>query len=193
MSSISRRAFARILLLASAVVFAGACDNVGPTSAPPETARPSINPYTYYVIRNVSTGKVMDVEKAGCCNGYFVHQWTYEGRTNQQWSIVDVGGGYYKVVARHSGRVLDVRNASMSDGERVHQWAYDGSPNQQFAFLHAGGGAGYGYPERYYILARHSDKVLAPNGFYTSINENGVGIRQYSQTNYGLWQLEPVQ
>jgi hypothetical protein len=192
MSSIGRRAFARILLLASGLAFVGACGDDLPTARSAQTAQPSLsfNPNVYYVIRNASTQKVMDVENAGCCNGYFVHQWTYEGRTNQQWRIVDVGGGYYKVVARHSGRVLDVRNASLSDGARVHQWGYDGSANQQFAILFVGGGGGI--PDRYLIVARHSGKALAVDGFYNSINENGVGVRQVSGSDYAIWQLELV-
>jgi hypothetical protein len=190
MSSIGRRAFARILLLASGLAFVGACGGDLPTTRSAAAVQPSLsfNPNVYYVIRNLGTQKVMDVENAGCCNGYFVHQWTYEGRTNQQWSIVAVGGGYYKVVARHSGRVLDVRNASMSDGARVHQWGYDGSANQQFAFVFAGGGGGL--PDRYLILARHSGKALAVDG--SPIDANGVGVKQLSGSDYNMWQVELV-
>jgi hypothetical protein len=198
MSSIGRRAFARILLL-SGLVAAGACERVTPTAVatPPRTPGFSIDQTAYYVIRNVQTRKVMDVESSGCCNGYLVHQWTYEGRTNQQWRIVDVGGGYYRVIARHSNRVLDVKSASLSDGAKVHQWGYDGSANQQFAFLYVGGGGASGTPEQYSIMARHSGKVLVVSGgsTYTGpMDANGVGIRQYGvPTNYGLWQLEKVQ
>ncbi|HEU0301006.1 MAG TPA: RICIN domain-containing protein [Longimicrobium sp.] len=193
MSRIGRRAFARTLLLASGLVFAGACDNLSPTvtATPPETAQLSIDPTAWYVIRNVSTNKVMDVENAGCCNGYWVHQWTYENRSNQQWQIVPVGGGYYRVVARHSGRVLDVKGASMGDGARVHQWGYDGSTNQQFYFLPHGSGN-----NNYIIVARHSQKALEVNGglgFTGNINDNGVGIRQYGQVTRGVWKLELVQ
>jgi hypothetical protein len=190
MSSIGRRAFARILLL-SGLVYAGACDNVSPTAtaAPPETPRASIDPTAWYVIRNVSTNKVMDVENAGCCNGYWVHQWTYESQSNQQWQIVSVGGGYHKVVARHSGRVLDVEGASTANYARVHQWAYDGSTNQQFFFSQVG-------TDTYYIVARHSGKPLEVTGgpnFTGNINDDGVGIRQNSPVTRGVWRLELVQ
>jgi glucosylceramidase len=193
MSSIGRRAFARILLLASGVVFAGACGNDLPTTAKaPQAPRHtvSINPNVYYVIRNLATNKVADVENAGCCNGYFVHQWTYEGQTNQQWRIVDVGLGYYKIVARHSGRVMDVKSASTLDAARIHQWAYDGSTNQQWSISDAGSGT-------VVFLARHSGKALTVSGgpTYTgSILADGVGLRQYSYTGAGTqrWLLEVV-
>jgi len=189
MSSIGRRAFARILLLASVLAFAGACDQAPPTSAP-EAPRLSFDPYAYYVIRNVETDKVADVEGAGCCNGDWVHQWSYEGQTNAQWRIVDVGGGYYKIVARHSGRAMDVSGASMYDGTRIHQWAYDGSYNQQWSIVDVGNG-------QYKILARHSGKALTVSGgvnYFGSIYGNGVGIRQHTYNAYGSqhWQLELV-
>ncbi len=191
MSSIGRRAFARILLLASVLVFAGACDDNPPTLAPGTPQRTlSVDPTAYYVIRNVESGKVLDVEEAGCCNGYSVHQWTYGGRTNQHWRIVDVGGGYYKVVARHSGRVLDVSNRSTSDGAKIHQWSYDGSFNQQWSFHDTG--------SSYIIAARHSGKVLTvyvdPNAYINWIGLDGIVIRQYTSTGRTAqqWQLERV-
>lgn len=192
MSSIGRRAFARTLLLASAVVFAGACANDLPTNVKSaETAAPSLSfdPTAYYVIRNVASNKVMDVENAGCCNGYFIHQWTYQGLANQQWRIVDLGNGYYRLVARHSSRVADVRNASLSDGARLHQWQWDGSTNQQFSITSNG--------SSYYIQARHSGKALTVSCGTTSpcsITQDGLGIRQYTLNgaNTQRWLIEPV-
>jgi nitrogen regulatory protein PII-like uncharacterized protein len=192
MSRISRRAFARILLLASGVVLAGACGNDHPTTPAPTPPQPSaiISPTTYYLIRNVETGKVLDVESAGCCNGYFVHQWDYQGLANQQWRVVSLGNGYYKIVARHSTRVLDVRSASMLEGARIHQWTYDESLNQQWYLTDLGSST-------YIITARHSGKSLTVSGgptYYGSLYINGVGIRQHNYNgSFQHWQLEPVQ
>jgi hypothetical protein len=194
MSSIGRRAFARTLLLASGLVFAAACGSDVPTAAKaPEPPRRtlSIDPNAWYVIRNVGSDKVMDVSNAGCCNGAWIHQWTYEGQTNQQWRIVDVGGGYYKIVARHSGRVLDVESASPYSGARLHQWAYDGSQNQQWTINDAGSGA-------YYIQARHSGQVATVSRGYVYDNfltDNGVSIRQYPYSGNWTqhWYIEVVQ
>ncbi|HEV7589373.1 MAG TPA: RICIN domain-containing protein [Longimicrobium sp.] len=190
MSSIGRRAFARILLLGSGLVFAAACGNDVPTATKaPEKPRAvlSIDPNAWYVIRNAASYKVMDVSNAGCCNGAWIHQWDYEGLANQQWRITDIGGGYYKIVARHSGRALDVESASTSDGARIHQWTYGGLANQQWTFV-----AGiYGYA----IIARHSGKaaVLTAGDVYA----NGLGVRQYpyggSSYSTQQWLLEKVQ
>lgn len=191
MSSIGRRAFARTLLVAAGLVFTAACANDLPTNAKTaETAAPSLSfsPTTWYVIRNVATNKVMDVESAGCCNGYFIHQWTYSGQTNAQWRIEDLGNGYYRLVARHSLRVADVRNASLANDARLHQWGWDGSTNQQFSISWDG--------SAYNIFARHSGKAVTVScgGTPCTITANGVGIRQYtfSGANTQRWYIEPI-
>jgi len=137
----------------------------------PASAQP-FDPDAYYIIRNVAGSKVLDVSNNGCCNGAWIHIWTYEGLENQQWSIIDVGGGYYKIVARHSGRVLDVKSASTGDGARIHQWDYEGLTNQQWRINWAN--SSYA---SYYITARHSGKALTVSG--GSVYSNGTGVRQY--------------
>jgi hypothetical protein len=49
----------------------------------------------------------------------------------QQFQFVDVGGGYYKIKARHSGKMLDVSSWSTADGAAIHQWTDTGCANQQ--------------------------------------------------------------
>ena len=186
--SIGRRAFACLLLTTGLVVAAG-CGSDLPTTAAkaPEKPRPvlSIDPNAWYVIRSAASSKVMDVSN----NGAWIHIWTYEGQANQQWRIVDVGGGYYKFVARHSGRVLDVESASQSDGARIHQWDYQGLTNQQWSINSCV--CSYG---AYYLAARHSGKVATIAG--GSVYTNGTGVKQYSYFGAGtvtqLWYLEQV-
>ncbi|HET7463016.1 MAG TPA: RICIN domain-containing protein [Longimicrobium sp.] len=182
MSSIGRRAFARILLLAAGLVSAAACGNDLTTANTPRAPRFGIDPNAWYVIRNIASNKVMDVESAGCCNGYIIHQWTYQGLTNQQWQIQEVGGGYYKVVARHSGRVMDVKSASLSEGATIHQWGYDGSLNQQWSVYSSEAGG-------VYFIARHSGKAAGVVGY-----SNGDDVRQYTYTGAAnqRWLLEFV-
>jgi hypothetical protein len=189
MSSIGRRAFARILLLASGVVFAGACGNDLPTTAArkaPETPRLAFatDPTAWYVIRSQGSGLVADVSQADCCNGAWIHQWQYAGLPNQQWRIVDVGGGYYKITARHSGKAMDVENASFSDAAKVHQWTYQGLSNQQWS-INAG-------VSGWVITARHSGKALTVSG--GGAIGNGALIRQYAFAGWldQYWSIERV-
>jgi hypothetical protein len=167
------RLFVGLVLLTTALT-------VSPASAQ------SFDPTAYYVIRNVGGNKVLDVSQADCCNGAWIHIWNYDARTNQQWRIIDIGSGYYKVEARHSGRVADVEGASGSDGAQVHQWDYQGLPNQQWAIYPTGDGS-------YYFVARHSGKYMTVSG---SVFSNGTLVRQYGgsswpTSNY-LWRIERV-
>ncbi|HEX2094924.1 MAG TPA: RICIN domain-containing protein [Longimicrobiaceae bacterium] len=185
MSSIGRRAFARILLL-SGVVFTAACADDLPTVTADDT-QPSLSydPNTYYVIRNAGSDKVMDVSNAGCCNGQWIHQWTYDGSSNQEWSIISVGGGYYKIIARHSGKGMDIESASQYNGAQLHQWTYQSLYNQQFAITPSGSNG------TYYITARHSGKALTVSG---TLSSNGSEIQQSSYVGASYmpqqWRIE---
>jgi hypothetical protein len=86
-----------------------------------------------YVLRNVNSGKALDVEFASTDDGANVQQYGYAGGENQQWVVTDLDNGYYKLEAVHSGKALDVESASTSDGANVHQWEYVGGDNQQWA------------------------------------------------------------
>ena len=190
MSSIGRRAFARIFLVASGLVFAAACGNDLPTTATreaPETPQFAFaaDPNAYYVLRSRGSGLVADVSQADCCNGAWIHQWQYGGYTNQQWRIVDVGGGYYKITARHSGKAMDVESASFGDGAQVHQWTYQGLSNQQWS-INAGI---YGWV----ISARHSGKALTVSG--GGAIGNGALIEQWGFAGWldQHWYIEKVQ
>jgi rhamnogalacturonan endolyase len=151
----------------------------------PASAQPNIDPTAYYVIRNVGGNKVMDVSNNGCCNGAWIHIWTYGGLANQQWRIVPVGDGYYKIEARSSGRVLDVESASTSDWAHIHQWEYEGLANQQWSIVPV-------TQNTYYLIARHSGKAAVVAG---SVSTNGTLVRQNGpglpSGNY-QWRLELV-
>jgi hypothetical protein len=49
--------------------------------------------------------------------------------------VVDVGGGYYKFVAKHSGQVLDVFDNLTENGTILHQFRDTGSNAQQFRLV----------------------------------------------------------
>ena len=149
------------------------------------SAQPNIDPTAWYVIRNIGGNKVMDVSNNGCCNGAWIHIWTYGGLPNQQWRITPVSGGYYKIAARSTGRVLDVEGASTGDWVHIHQWDYEGLPNQEWAIVQV-------TQTTYYLVARHSGKRAVVAGSPTSngtlVRQNGPGL---PSVNY-QWKLEIV-
>lgn len=70
------------------------------------TGTPTINPSTFYTIKNVNSGQMMDVYGWSTADGGSVVQWPSTGGANQQWTIVPVTGQLYKIVNRNSGKAL---------------------------------------------------------------------------------------
>ncbi len=50
-----------------------------------------------YKLISRNSGQALDVIGQSTANGAGVDQWPYNGQANQQWNIVSVGGGYYKL------------------------------------------------------------------------------------------------
>ena len=142
------------------------------------------NSASYYKIVNRNSVKGLDVSGGSTNDGASVIQWPYFGGPNQQWQIVDVGGGYYKIVNRNSGKGLDVSGGSTNDGASVIQWPYFGGPNQQWQVVDVGGGY-------YKIVNRNSGKALDVSG--ASIADGGAVIQwPYSGGNNQQWQILPL-
>ena len=57
------------------------------------------------------------------------------GFKDDEWQIVDLGNGYYRLTARHSGKVLNVSGAGTSDGANVDQWSWANVNQQQFQLI----------------------------------------------------------
>ncbi len=139
----------------------------------------------YYELVNRKSGKVMDVDGSSTADGANILQWTNNHTANQQWRIIDVGGGYYKLINRNSGKAADVLNWSTANGADVIQWPDTGGANQQWQIADAGGGY-------YKLINRNSGKLLDVYGGRTA---DGTDIIQY-QDNGGYnqqWQIVEVQ
>lgn len=99
-----------------------------------------------------------------------MQQWTDNGNLQQQWNVIDVGGGYYKLIVQSSGKALDVAGSSTADGANVQQWTDNGGSEQQWKIVDVGGG--------YYKLIAHcSGKALDVVGGYTT---DGANVQQWT-------------
>ena len=65
--------------------------------------------------------------------GNTVGQWDDSASNNQQWTIQDAGGGYFRVINRGNGLCLDTGGAT-TDGATMQFWASGSSFNQQWQF-----------------------------------------------------------
>ncbi|KUN29830.1 hypothetical protein AQJ23_03560 [Streptomyces antibioticus] len=104
------------------------------------TGTPNTNPSTYYTIKNVNSGQLMDVYQASSADGGSVVQWPSNSGTNQQWSFVPVSGQLYRIVNRNSGKVLDIGGSSHWRGTALAQYTYNGGSNQLWYFEQVSGG-----------------------------------------------------
>jgi len=129
-----------------------------------------------YEIKNVLSGKSLDVAGASTANGTNVQQWGYIGLNSEKFTLTDVGGGQYSIIAVHSGSGLDVTgaggNPNTADGANVQQWSYGGGTNQKFTIVDTGGG-------QYQIKPVHSGKCVEVSGF--GLND-GDNIQQWTCT-----------
>ncbi|WP_421898674.1 family 43 glycosylhydrolase [Marinoscillum sp.] len=93
--------------------------------------------WSIHPVNNPSLG--MDVNAFSQENGANVQLWDYWGGSTQQYRLIDQGGGYYQIMARHSGKMLDVFEISEADGANVVQWESNGSYGQQYSFVNTAG------------------------------------------------------
>ncbi|MFD5593156.1 RICIN domain-containing protein [Streptomyces griseorubiginosus] len=136
------------------------------------TGTPNVNPSTYYTIKNVNSGQLMDVYQASTADGGSVVQWPANSGTNQQWNIVQVSGQLYKIVNRNSGKALDINGATHYRGTNLQQYAYNGGNNQLWYFEPTSGG---------YVIRNYETKqVLEVSAGSTA---NGAAIDQWMALN----------
>ena len=111
--------------------------------------------------------KIEDLTKDDYAN---IVQWSCHGGDNQQFRLIDAGGGYYNIKSKLSGKCLDVYAGSHDDGASIIQYTCHSGDNQQFGIVDAGGG----YSS---IVAKHSGKCLDVE--YSS-QSDGANILQFS-------------
>jgi len=89
-----------------------------------------------YFLSAKHSKKVLDVEGFSVENGAKVHQWTYLGTPNQQFSVVKVKKGWYKIISKNSGKCVEINKDDTSRVQKqVIQNDYKGSDNQLFQFV----------------------------------------------------------
>jgi hypothetical protein len=72
-------------------------------------------------------------------NGGAVIQWPCTGGANQQWRVIDMGGGQFRFQSVFSGKCLDVTGVSTADGAAMQQWDCYDVGNQKFRLVSAPG------------------------------------------------------
>ncbi|GAA5078061.1 alpha-L-fucosidase [Thermocatellispora tengchongensis] len=151
------------------------------TFAGPIPALGSGTPTEWVRIANVTTGLVLD-SGGDVTSGSQLKQWNYNGSSNLQWRLEDVGDGYCRLVNRTNGMVADSWGNGAS-GATCLQAPWNGGHNQQWRLHSAGDG-------RYRIVNRGTGTCLDGGGDATV----GARVKLWaadSSTNL-QWTIRPV-
>ncbi|MEC3998051.1 alpha-L-fucosidase [Actinacidiphila sp. DG2A-62] len=105
----------------------------------------------YVKIANATSGLVLD-SGGNVASGSNLKQWTYDGSTNLQWQLVDLGNGYHRIVNRTNGMVADSWGDT-ANGAPARQTNWNGGNNQQWSLTDLGNG-------RYRIVNRGTGTAL---------------------------------
>ncbi len=116
-------------------------------------------PTSWVRIANVTTGLVVD-SGGNVASGANLKQWNYDGSTNLQWQLVDLGTGYYRIVNRTNGMVADSWG-NTANGAPARQTTWNGGNNQQWRLNSVGNG-------RYQIINRGTGTALDGAGSTTA-------------------------
>lgn len=122
-----------------------------------------------YRIKNVNSGKYIDILEQRLGNEVDLHQWAYAHTNSQLWRAVQHGDGY-SFISVHSGKAMDVYLASASAGADIHQYTYDACTAQRFKLYNRGNGS-------YSIHPLCSNLAL---DIYGSSTDNGAKLKQYA-------------
>ena len=143
------------------------------------------------MIKNVNSGKYLDVAGGTAANGTNVQQWSASapGAYYNTWKIVSEGSGYYKIysqVGDGNTYLLDLANGSTGSGTNIQIWQNTYSDAQTFKLQKNDDGS-------YAILTKSTGAKsgLDVAGGSTS---NGANVQQwgYGGGNHQNWIFEEV-
>ena len=91
----------------------------------------------YLIIRNVSSGRVLDIAGGSCSLGTNVQQYSFNGSRAQRWIAVPSASAvlFRLQSALMSDIVLDVAGGSSSNGANIQTYANNGTPAQNVRFV----------------------------------------------------------
>lgn len=136
---------------------------------------------TYHIV-NEGSGLYLDVDGASTENGANIHQWGENSFSNQDYTVTDLGGGYWSIRPVHSGKSLDVFDWSTQDGGTIKQWDYWGGEVQQWQLTQTTSGA-------IKIASRYSGKLVT-----VADNSQGSDVYQNADLSsaYQHWFFNPT-
>lgn len=142
----------------------------------------------YCTIKNVSSGKFMNVY-AGIDDNYTsVCMWAYDDSTDQHFRLDHKGDGKYKLYAycssRGTNRVVDVCRGTdaPAEGDKIHLWTPDDDTSQLYYIWPVGDN------EYVFELASKNGYVIAPNGSGDAASDGAqLTLQRYTGEAHQKW------
>ncbi|MBF9239294.1 RICIN domain-containing protein [Hymenobacter sp. BT683] len=125
-----------------------------------------------YEISAKHSGKALEVSASSTANGGRVQQWGWVSGANQKWRVLDLGGGYVRIVNLNSNKSLDIAGPSTANGALVHQWDWSSGDSQAWLVQQQTDGT-------YRIQSKYSGKALdVPSASLA----DGTAVQQWDWT-----------
>ncbi|MBF8151607.1 PQQ-dependent sugar dehydrogenase, partial [Winogradskyella sp. F6397] len=144
----------------------------------PNFENPTIEACTY-IVTNVATGLVMDIEGVSQANSADVHQWQYVGGANQQFVVEPDGNNYHTFKAVHSDKFIDVAGQGQAPGTNLIQYEGNGTDAQLFSLDYLGN-------NEYAIKSKANDLYLGIENNST-VNGGSIKTYEYNGSDFFKW------
>lgn len=128
-----------------------------------------------FEIKNVATGKVLDVENGAMADGTAVRQWTANGSAAQHWFVRDSGSGYYLQSALGS-YVLDLANGATNNGTIARLYSANASSAQKFGLS----SVDVSIPANKHVRIESAAKIGMVLDIANSSTTNSAAVQLYS-------------
>lgn len=134
---------------------------------------------TWYVIKNVYSGLVLDIRGGSKANGAVVQQYQQNNSDAQKWQFVDAGNGAFYIQSK-LGTVLDCPGGKTAAGTKLQTYALNHSKAQKWQLDTTIDPAVKDIAEgTYQITGSGTDKVLSLSRM---LNDNSAKVSLYSST-----------
>ncbi|MBR1459291.1 MAG: RICIN domain-containing protein [Oscillospiraceae bacterium] len=136
-----------------------------------------------YVIRNVNSGKVLNVEGGKAENGTNVQQWSTDAaHTYDTWRIVSAGDGLYKIYSLLGDGKTFVLNAGADSNVSIGTDA--GTDGQLYSFIANKDGS-------FRIVSKADEKAVE---IVNALTDSGANVQVWEQNGVNCqdWELIPV-
>lgn len=144
----------------------------------------------YCTIKNVASGKFLNIYAGSDANFTSVCMWSYDDSTDQHFRLDHKGNGQYKLYAycsnRATNRVVDVNRGTdnPAEGDKVQLWTPDDDMSQLYYVWPVGN------DEYVFELASKPGYVITPDGDGAA-NQDGsqLILQRYTGAAYQKWKL----